>query len=94
MRNDGCRRFFPTRLTVMTTAGTGAAWVFTRTGGVWTQQGSKLVGTGSAGIPSQGLAVAISGDGNTIAIGWEDDGGDNVHLSGEPLPSSLTAMPS
>ena len=29
--------------------GTGAAWVFTRSGGVWTQQGSKLVGTGAVG---------------------------------------------
>ena len=28
---------------------TGAAWVFTRSGGVWTQQGSKLVGTGAVG---------------------------------------------
>src|SRR5262249_7798690 len=27
----------------------GAAWVFTRTGGVWSQQGPKLVGTGSVG---------------------------------------------
>jgi hypothetical protein len=25
-------------------SGTGAAWVYTRSGGVWTQQGSKLVG--------------------------------------------------
>jgi hypothetical protein len=25
---------------------TGAAWVYTRSNGVWTQQGSKLVGTG------------------------------------------------
>ncbi|MBY0248207.1 MAG: IPT/TIG domain-containing protein, partial [Nitrospiraceae bacterium] len=28
---------------------TGAAWVFTRTGGSWTQQGTKLVGTGAVG---------------------------------------------
>jgi hypothetical protein len=27
----------------------GAAWVFTRSGGVWTQQGNKLVGTGGVG---------------------------------------------
>jgi hypothetical protein len=27
----------------------GAAWVFTRSGGVWTQQGSKLVGGGAVG---------------------------------------------
>ena len=32
-----------------TTGGTGAAWVYTRSGGVWTQQGSKLVGTGAVG---------------------------------------------
>ena len=30
-------------------ANTGAAWVYTRSGGVWTQQGGKLVGTGAVG---------------------------------------------
>ena len=29
--------------------GAGAAWVFTRTAGVWSQQGGKLVGTGHTG---------------------------------------------
>src|ERR1700693_1749610 len=28
---------------------TGAAWVYTRGSGVWTQQGLKLVGTGAVG---------------------------------------------
>jgi hypothetical protein len=28
-------------------SGIGAAWVFTRSGGVWTQQGDKLVGSGA-----------------------------------------------
>ena len=60
-------------------AGTGAAWVFARSNGTWTQQGSKLVGTGSVGMPSQGVAIAISGDGNTIAVGGDSDGGDNLH---------------
>ena len=32
----------------------GAAWVFTRSGGVWTQQGKKLVGTGAVGAAHQG----------------------------------------
>ncbi len=27
----------------------GAAWVYTRSGGVWSQQGPKLVGTGAVG---------------------------------------------
>ena len=55
----------------------GALWVFTRSGGVWTQQGPKLVGTGAgAAAPSQGFAVAISADGNTaITSGYTDNMG-------------------
>ncbi len=52
----------------------GAVWVFTRTDGVWTQQGSKLVGTGSIGTQVyQGAAVALSGDGNTVWVGGYQD---------------------
>jgi hypothetical protein len=52
----------------------GAVWVFTRSGGVWTQQGSKLVGTGAVGSPVyQGNSVAISSDGNTVIEGGEWD---------------------
>jgi hypothetical protein len=54
---------------------TGAAWVFTRTGSVWTQQGAKLVGSGAAGTAEQGWSVALSGDGNTAIVGgWTDNG--------------------
>jgi hypothetical protein len=53
---------------------TGAAWVYTRTGGVWSQQGSKLVGTGAVGAATQGFSVALSGDGNTAIMGgWADN---------------------
>jgi hypothetical protein len=52
---------------------TGAAWVFTRSAGVWTQQGGKLVGTGSVGTSGQGNAVALSGDGNTAIVGGQGD---------------------
>jgi hypothetical protein len=55
-------------------SGIGAAWVFTRSGGIWTQQGSKLVGSGAAGRSGQGFSVALSGDGNTALIGgFADD---------------------
>lgn len=55
--------------------GMGAAWVWTRSGGVWSQQGPKLVGSGAAGNAGQG-AVALSADGNTAIIGGSgDDGG-------------------
>src|SRR5205085_11913208 len=46
--------------------GTGAICVFTRSGGIWTQQGPKLVGTGSVSTCFQGTSVAISSDGNTV----------------------------
>lgn len=51
----------------------GAAWIFIRSSGVWTQQGSKLVGTGAVGNALQGQAVAISADGNTVLIGGNPD---------------------
>ena len=51
----------------------GAAWVYTRSGGVWTQQGSKLVGTGAIGNAGQGVSVSISSDGNTVIVGGGAD---------------------
>jgi hypothetical protein len=54
-------------------AATGAAWVFTRTGSTWTQQGSKLTGTGEVGGAWFGYTVALSADGDTALIGgWLD----------------------
>jgi hypothetical protein len=54
---------------------TGATWVFTRSGGVWTQQGPKLVGTGYVGASNQGGAVSLSSDGNTAVVGGFGDNG-------------------
>ena len=51
----------------------GAAWVFVRSFGVWTQQGNKLVGTGSVGSAKQGYSVALSADGNTALLGGPSD---------------------
>ncbi|MEO8741087.1 MAG: hypothetical protein ABI537_15465 [Casimicrobiaceae bacterium] len=47
----------------------GAVWVYTRSGGVWTQQGGKIVGTGATGAARQGISVALAGDGNTALVG-------------------------
>jgi hypothetical protein len=60
----------------------GAAWVFTRSGETWTQQGPKItpgdeVGTGGGGAGEGGFgwAVALSFDGNNALIGgWGDSG--------------------
>jgi hypothetical protein len=55
---------------------TGAAWVFTRSGGVWSQQGNKLVSSGAAGSARQGTSVALSADGDIAVVGgFADDGG-------------------
>jgi hypothetical protein len=51
----------------------GAAWVFTRSGGVWSEQGGKLVGTGAVGAAAQGWSVTISADGNTAVVGGPSD---------------------
>jgi hypothetical protein len=53
--------------------GIGAAWVFTQSGGTWTQQGEKLVGTGETGTGGLGFSVALSADGNTALLGGPVD---------------------
>jgi len=54
----------------------GAAWVFIRNGGVWTQQGEKLVSSGAVGTAQQGMSVALSADGNVAIVGGlAGDGG-------------------
>lgn len=47
----------------------GAVWIYTESGGVWTQQGSKLVGTGYIGMSYQGKSVSLSGNGLVLAVG-------------------------
>jgi FG-GAP repeat len=60
-------------------SGAGAAWVFTRSGSAWAQQGTKLVGSGAKGQPEQGSSVALSADGSTALIGGPfDNGGDGA----------------
>jgi hypothetical protein len=56
-----------------TGAQVGAAWVFTRTNGTWSQQGTKLVGAGAPGDAQQGTSVALSADGSTAIIGGPKD---------------------
>ncbi|TML00240.1 MAG: hypothetical protein E6G34_01755 [Actinobacteria bacterium] len=51
----------------------GATWVFVRSGGSWSQQGSKLTGGGEVGRGLFGYSVALSADGNTALIGGRGD---------------------
>jgi hypothetical protein len=56
----------------------GGAWVFTRSNGVWSQQGAKLVGTGAVNSPflEEGRSVSLSGDGTTAILGGPGDDGN------------------
>jgi hypothetical protein len=54
----------------------GAAWVFTRSGGNWDQQGGKLTGSGESGSGSFGASVALAADGKTALIGGPFDDGN------------------
>jgi hypothetical protein len=50
----------------------GAAWIFTRTGAAWHQQGDKLqvtINSASAAAVHEGYAVGLSADGNTVVVG-------------------------
>ncbi|MBL0097206.1 MAG: hypothetical protein IPP46_12500 [Bacteroidetes bacterium] len=53
--------------------GIGAVWVYVRAGSTWTQQGNKLVGSGSVGASHQGISVAVSADGKTAIVGGRFD---------------------
>jgi len=62
-------------------SGIGAAWIFTRTNGVWSQQGNKLIGTGAVNTPAlQGASVSLSADGNTALVGGPGDGASWVFV--------------
>jgi uncharacterized protein (TIGR03437 family) len=56
-------------------SGVGATWVFARANGQWTQQGNKLVGSAAVGLAMQGLKLALSTDGNTLAVTAPADNG-------------------
>lgn len=75
--------------------GSGAIYAFDRSGGAWTQTG-YFKGSRSQRNDALGFAVAISGDGNTIAGGAADEACLNggVNPSGcdiDTVPANLTS---
>jgi hypothetical protein len=51
----------------------GAAWGFTKSGGVWKQFGNKLTGSDSDTTSQFGFSAAVSGDGTTAVFGGVGD---------------------
>jgi hypothetical protein len=55
----------------------GAAWLFRLSGSTWTEQGSKLTGSGEAGEGRFGYSTALSGDGSTALVGAPNSGSED-----------------
>jgi hypothetical protein len=62
----------------------GAAYVFTGIGGNWTQR-SYLKASNTQSFEEFGWAIAISGDGTTVAIGASEEGSAATGLNGNQL---------
>ncbi len=68
LNSDGNTALIGAQSGETTTDGSGAAYVFTRSSGTWTQQ-AKFAPAGIAGSDHFGDSVALSGDGKTALIG-------------------------
>lgn len=70
--------------------GSGAAYVFVRTGTVWSQQAYVKASNTGAG-DEFGFAVALSGDGNTLIVGAPGEDSNAKGLNGDQTNNSLAA---
>jgi hypothetical protein len=67
----------------------GAAYVFTRSAGVWSQQAYlKASNTGAGDV--FGVAVTLSNDGNTLAVGGYRDDSNATGINGNQTDNSAT----
>jgi len=78
--------------------GQGKCWVFKNSNNTWTES-ANILGTGATGNAGQGNAVAISGDGRTMAVGGQTDDSntgavwvfyDNVQVGQKLVAASAT----
>ncbi|MBK8170384.1 MAG: hypothetical protein IPK60_08550 [Sandaracinaceae bacterium] len=66
--------------------GSGAVYVFSRTGSVWMQKAyAKALSTGAIGF---GYSVALSSDGNTLAAGAPSESSNATGVDGSPADHS------
>lgn len=68
----------------------GAAYVFQRTAGVWAQQ-AYLKAQSPLALDRFGVAVILSGDGNTLAVGMDGDSSDHTGVYVVPPASNSLA---
>jgi hypothetical protein len=72
----------------------GAAWLFRRSGSVWSQLGSKLTPSDESGDGRFGQSVALSSDGETVLVGGSNDssGVGAAWVFAPPAPSCADVM--
>ncbi|MFT6158513.1 MAG: UDP-3-O-[3-hydroxymyristoyl] glucosamine N-acyltransferase [Myxococcota bacterium] len=68
-------------------AGTGAAYLFTRSGGVWSQQ-AYLKASNTSANDYFGRSVALSGD--TLAVGARNEDSDATGINGDQTSNAAT----
>jgi hypothetical protein len=71
-------------------ADAGAVYVFTRSAGTWSQQAYVKASNSGAG-DFFGWPVALSGDGNTLAVGSEFEDGSGTGIGSTPDDSAFQA---
>ena len=69
-------------------AGTGAVYLFTRTGTTWSQQ-AYLKASNTGGNDNFGIAPVLSADGNTLAIGAWHEASNATGINGDQTDNSL-----
>jgi len=88
---------------VANNANFGATWVFTRSEGVWSQEGFPLIAFDATSISGQGYSVSLSSDGNTALFGGPGDNNNvgaawmyvtHICAPGYPTKTPTTRYPS
>lgn len=68
---------------------TGAAYVFRRSGGNWTQQAYLKASNNNGDEFQFGTSVAVSGDGRTVAVGAIYEAGGSPGVQGDPANQTV-----
>lgn len=68
-------------------SGSGAVYVYVRSGATWSQQ-AYIKATNTRTNDNFGTALAISADGNTLAVGAESEGSGATGINGDQMSSA------
>ncbi len=68
----------------------GAVYVFTRSGTTWTQQ-AYIKASNAEAFDTFGYAVALSGDGNTLAVDANNEASNATGINGDETDNSATS---